>query len=64
MTNPFTRSPLGTLSKGTLARSIAEYRRMLLGLGRFTDGSQIQGLRAQVRYALAELVEEDQRRNE
>ena len=64
MTNPFTRSPLDTLSKGTLARSISEYKRMLLRLGRFTDGSQIQELRAQVRYALAELVEEADRRNE
>jgi hypothetical protein len=64
MRNPFTRSPLDTLSNGTLGRSIAEYRKMLLQLGRFTDSPQIQGLRAQVRHAIARLGEEVERRNE
>ncbi len=64
MKNPFSRFPLDTLSNGTLARSITEYKRMLLRLGRFTDSSQIRRLQAQVQGALAELGEEAERRKE
>ena len=55
MTNPFSLSRLETLSKSTLARSIAEYKRMLSQLGQFSDNSQIQDIRAQVHHALDEI---------
>ncbi|MFK7849054.1 MAG: hypothetical protein AB8G77_27445 [Rhodothermales bacterium] len=35
---------------------------MLLLLGRFSDASQIQKIRAQVKHALAELVQEAEKR--
>ena len=62
MANPFTLFPLDTLSTTTLATCITEYKRMLLRLSRFSDGSQIQRIRAQVRQALAELVKEAEKR--
>ena len=62
MMNPFTPFLLDILPISTLAGCIAAYRRMLLLLSRFSDGSQIQRILAQAGQTLAKPVKEAEKR--
>ena len=62
MTNPFSLTSLDMLSNRALVKSIKEYRKFLQHLGQFSNSLQIQRIRTQVRDALAEMVEEAEKR--
>lgn len=50
------------MSNSQLTLSISEYRKMLVQLGRFSNSSEVQKIRAQIRNALAELLKEAKER--